>query len=250
MTGSSLGSSAFESLPIAAGVHDRETLLACNALMRSFLRAEKPEDLVGKPISSIVHPDGHEAGRLRRELLIEHRHRFHSTPVKLRAVDGEPRVAIGSGMLFTVGDEPMVLVYECPGSPCVGIAAGVSVPPPAFDPGTPVAAAAIATMPVPVVVARESTIIFANPAAAALLDARSAEDLKGRSVFEFAHEDQLATTTEQVSMVLQHDTQISGPVKWKTLSGTTRHGMGTTKCVHHEGERLVLLVGTEVHGSV
>lgn len=86
-----LFSAALEVLPDIVLIHDEELILFANAACRRFLAAESPEDLEGRPIDVIVHPDAYAAGRERRRLLMEGDRPLRGIPLKLVALDGQAK---------------------------------------------------------------------------------------------------------------------------------------------------------------
>lgn len=82
-------SAALEVMPDIVLVHDAERILFANAACRRYLGAERPEDLEGRPVDVIVHPDGYAAGRERREVLIQGQNALRDIPLKLVSLTGE-----------------------------------------------------------------------------------------------------------------------------------------------------------------
>ena len=79
----------FDALPQCMLIHDNERILAANAACRWILGARSPEELVGRPIQSIVHPDGRTAGAVRRSIIaVSNLDRLEGVAVKLMRVDG------------------------------------------------------------------------------------------------------------------------------------------------------------------
>jgi PAS domain S-box-containing protein len=69
-------------------VHGPNQILFANAAAHCAMRASDHEALIGLEITSIVHPDGADAGRERRKLVLERGQVMHDVPVKLSALDG------------------------------------------------------------------------------------------------------------------------------------------------------------------
>ena len=67
-------------------IHAQREILFANAAAHRVLRAEGP--LVGSDVTSLVHPDGLEAGHERRKLILESGQTLRDVPVKLCALDG------------------------------------------------------------------------------------------------------------------------------------------------------------------
>ncbi len=74
---------ALEVLPDIVLIHDDERILFANAACRRFLAADAPQDLEGRPLDVIVHPDAYAAGRERRRLMLEGDARLRDVPLKL-----------------------------------------------------------------------------------------------------------------------------------------------------------------------
>lgn len=87
----SVCAAALEVLPDIVLIHDDELILFANAACRRILGASRPEDLEGRPLDIIVHPDGREAGKERRRILMNGNRSLRSIPIKLVALDGETK---------------------------------------------------------------------------------------------------------------------------------------------------------------
>jgi PAS domain S-box-containing protein len=79
---------ALEVLPDIVLIHDEQRIIFTNAACRRVLGASRPEDLEGRPLEIIVHPDGREAGKERRRILMNGDRSLRSIPIKLVALDG------------------------------------------------------------------------------------------------------------------------------------------------------------------
>ena len=106
----SLFVAALEAIPEAILLHDAERILFVNSEARRVLRADPPENLVGRPIQTIVHPDGYTAGTQRRKVLLDHGQQLRDLPIKLIALDGTVLYATGTGILLHTPAGPAVLV--------------------------------------------------------------------------------------------------------------------------------------------
>ena len=105
------GVALFEHLPLCMLIHDNNRILAANASSRQFLGMTSADQIVGRPIGSIVHPDGREAGESRRKLAAEFGiRRFLGVPVKLQRRDGSDVRLEVDAMTLTVGDRRVLLV--------------------------------------------------------------------------------------------------------------------------------------------
>jgi PAS domain S-box-containing protein len=101
----------FEAIPQPMLIHDEDRILAANAACRRALGATSSEQLVGKPIQSIVHPDGYAAGDARRELVSRLGvQRLSCVPVKLVRLDGsELRLNVDASVLETHGHRAFLI---------------------------------------------------------------------------------------------------------------------------------------------
>ncbi len=95
----------FEALPDPMLVHDEREILAANAACRHLLGAASSEDIVGLPVESIVHPDGHAAGAARRGLIARGRFdELNGVEVKLVRLDGrQVRIRVDAHVIGTNG---------------------------------------------------------------------------------------------------------------------------------------------------
>ena len=80
-----------EVLPDIVLIHDEELILFANAACRRFLAAGPPEDLEGRPIDAIIHPDAYAAGRERRRLLLDSERCLWDIPLKVITLDGQTK---------------------------------------------------------------------------------------------------------------------------------------------------------------
>jgi PAS domain S-box-containing protein len=91
-------------------IHDEHVIVYVNNATCRALKADHCDQLVGQPLRSIVHPDGHDAGAERVKMIMEDGHRFEAVPVKLTAVDGETFYAEVAGTRIYDQGKPYVLV--------------------------------------------------------------------------------------------------------------------------------------------
>jgi PAS domain S-box-containing protein len=87
----SLFEAALEVLPDIVLIHDEELILFANAACREFLAAGLPEDLEGRPIDTIIHPDAYASGREQRRLLLDNERCMRGIPLKVIALDGQTK---------------------------------------------------------------------------------------------------------------------------------------------------------------
>jgi PAS domain-containing protein len=78
---------ALVALDLPVLIHGPKTILFANEAACDALKAANASAIVGADISSIVHPDGADAGIQRRGLVLEHGQTIRDLPVKLRALD-------------------------------------------------------------------------------------------------------------------------------------------------------------------
>ena len=83
-----LFASVLEVVPELVLIHDAEMILFANAACRTYLDAACPEDLEGRPLDVIIHPDAYVAGRERREVLIHGDKSLSDIPLKLVTLEG------------------------------------------------------------------------------------------------------------------------------------------------------------------
>lgn len=98
-----INEAALESLPMPFLVHDHQRVLFVNRAALGMLGARNKSEVVDKPLSQIIHPDGREAGAVRRQLVLEGGHPATDIPVKLVGVDGIVRYAIATGVPIIYG---------------------------------------------------------------------------------------------------------------------------------------------------
>lgn len=95
---------AMNLLPQAILIHSETQVLFANLATLELLGADDPAQLVGLPVSRIVHPDAAAAGAARRALLLEHGHAVSELPLKLVGVDGVSRYVSVSGRAIDYAD--------------------------------------------------------------------------------------------------------------------------------------------------
>lgn len=218
----SLSAALFDALPVSALLHDATTILGSNAAARAVLHVDAPEDIEGLPISDVVHPDGHEAGRQRRELLLMHGQRFSNLAVKLITRTGESVNVRVSSVTFTLGDAPVAIVATCASPLCPDLASGFILPPIAHPAETPLLAAALDAFPLPIIAASDSVIVYANRTAMSVLRARAKEDVIGLPLADIIHPDAAEAVKMQL-LILNSDVTRLGPipVKVRARDGST-----------------------------
>lgn len=92
---------------------------------------------------------------------------------------------------------------------------------------------ALNTATVPVFIQNQTHLLFANPAALAVMGAPEGVDLVGRSVNDFMHTDSIEASEERRRLALQQGASLrSIPIKGRTVDGTVRRAVT-------DGERIV-----------
>lgn len=242
-----LSAAIFDALPIPALVHDERMLLASNAAAREIFCASCSADLEGLPITALVHPDGREAGELRRQLLLKHGQRFEGTPVKLVRLTGEPFVATGTGVTFTLGTAPIAIVAACTTASCTGSASGVNVPPPTYPADMPLLDAVLDSFPLPIAAVCDGDVAYANRALTMMMRARHPEELVGHPLSTFMHADSVASVTEQVRLTVENGVALRmSTCKIVALDGSPLVVRGNTARVVHDGKTYGLSVTTHL----
>lgn len=99
-----------ESLPYPVLVHDEDTVLYVNGKTLTWLKCGDRTQIEGKPLGTIVHEDGREAGIARRRLMLEQGVSLRDISVKLIAMDGTVVYVLGDAERFFVDDKPLILV--------------------------------------------------------------------------------------------------------------------------------------------
>lgn len=165
-------------------VTDYETVSYANGAARDMLGATSADQVCGRPIREIVHPDGHEALFERRPILVGARQTVRGIHVKFRGVDG--RIVI---------DRADVGPAEFDGRTC-GLALLTtsaphrsSSPDPSYHPDAALVAGLFDALPLPILIHDETLILAANAATLQLLGASSAEEVVGRPVDTIVHPD-------------------------------------------------------------
>ncbi len=98
-----------EMSPDGIAIHSEGKVVFANPSALRTMRASRPEDLIGRPVLELVHPDDHAAVRRRLEIL----KRGEAVPFieeKMLRLDGTPVEVEGQAMHFTYEDKPAVQV--------------------------------------------------------------------------------------------------------------------------------------------
>ncbi|HEU0093489.1 MAG TPA: PAS domain S-box protein, partial [Vicinamibacteria bacterium] len=98
-----------EMSPDGIAIHSEGKVVFANPSALRTMRASRPEDLIGRAVLELVHPDDHAAVRRRLEIL----KRGEAVPFieeKMLRLDGTPVEVEGQAMPFTYEDKPAVQV--------------------------------------------------------------------------------------------------------------------------------------------
>lgn len=237
----SLYGAVLEALPFEVLLHDRSTILIANAAARVAFGASTPEEILGLPITRIVHPDGRSAGDERRALLFERGHCFRTVSVKLRTLKGDTFYAEGMACRVMVGDEHFALVVQASFGgtglpPTGGFVSGSSE----FPEDTPLAFAVMESLPLPVVLHDATHIIYINEAACRAFRAESPDQLIGRPMCDVLHPDGREAGMQRRRLLFEHGYAFS-EVSAKTVAcdGTTMYTVASGGAVTtDDGERM------------
>jgi PAS domain S-box-containing protein len=102
--GTPLALATLESLPLPVVAHDATHIVYINEATQRAFRAESRDELVGRAMCDVLHPDGREAGMERRRLLFEKGYAFSQISAKTIACDGTTLYTIASGGAVTAED--------------------------------------------------------------------------------------------------------------------------------------------------
>jgi PAS domain S-box-containing protein len=104
--------------------------------------------------------------------------------------------------------------------------------------------------PLPILVYRDGTIVFANPAAAALLGADRAVDIEGMALSSLVHPDSDDELQNHIDAMLDREGTIrTSQQRWVSVDGDPLHVVVSGGCADHEGEESVYLVVRDVTGE-
>jgi PAS domain S-box-containing protein len=105
---------ALTSLDLPVLIHDDEAVLFANEAACCALKAPDSRSLIGRHVSSLVHEDGIDAGRQRRELVLGQGQTLRDVPVKLVALDGATLYArvIGKRIAWGAGTAILIIATD------------------------------------------------------------------------------------------------------------------------------------------
>ena len=88
---SGLFEAILEVIPDIVLIHNVEHILFANAACRRYLGAGSPEEIEGRPVDVIVHPDAYAAGRERRQLLLDNGQPMKGIPLKIVSLENQAK---------------------------------------------------------------------------------------------------------------------------------------------------------------
>ena len=101
--------------------------------------------------------------------------------------------------------------------------------------------AIVDTVPLPTILHDQDTIMYANPAALALVGIRNLDELVGRNLFDFVHPDGETGARERVQLVYERDLTVQrAACKIIKVDGTAVECVVTGYPVHILGRNLVV----------
>ena len=92
-----------EAIPDIVLIHDEELILFANAACRRFLGACSPQDIEGRPVDVIIHPDAYAAGRERRKLLLDGGQPIRDIPLKVISLANQAKHVTVDAYPLTIG---------------------------------------------------------------------------------------------------------------------------------------------------
>lgn len=240
-----LATAVFDALPLPVLIHSESEIVAVNRAAVRLLAADSAFELLGHPITRIVHPDGREAGEARRKLLFEADHQFPAVPVKLITSSGDPLPVTISATSFTFGSRRFAVTAACPNG-----CDDVRIPGMAATPGAApdsLEAAALDSLPFPTLGVCERSVAFANRALHAMVLAGEDGDLVGTPALDLLHPEARPAMEERVGLLQQMGgTPIRLPLKTLSRSGECRRPMCNAGSIRHAGRNVFLFVITDL----
>jgi PAS domain-containing protein len=100
-------------------VCDWDQILFANSAAARLLKAESADELIGRSLDELVHPDMRTPDAMRRQLLTESRQPLLGLPAKLYACDGSIVTALTDAHPVEV-DGRIVIVYSVAASNLAG----------------------------------------------------------------------------------------------------------------------------------
>lgn len=187
-----LCATALEAVQRAIVITDLDTHLFASAQARSFLRMERPEQIVGRPVDEVVHPVARDAARERRHVMLASKRGLSGYKVKLVGGDGsDVETPIAARALSS--DSGSALMFDLAGEQVDSYDA-VAVQ------RLTVIQAAAEVLPVPIVIHDPERMVFLNAAARQLVQA-SVEQTEGVPFTDFVHPDALEAGRHRRSLV-------------------------------------------------
>lgn len=236
----------FQWLPLPALIHDESIIVDVNTEALRVFGADSADQIIGRHIQDVVHPDAHQAGEARRKMLLGG-HRFIGVTTTLVRTDGERIEATGGAIPFGIGDRKLAvaIIFEldCPAS-VFGDAPQEMRPYPAdYSPR----AAALDVTPAPIVALSGATIAYANPAAYTLIGASDSSQLIGRSILEIVHDDMRDALNERISLgFMNASLEIAAPGKVRAFDGSVMNVAAKGQSIDSDGAPLRVWAITQV----
>ncbi len=236
-----------DGLPLPVLVHQLECIVYANQSACATFGAQDASELVGRHVHDIVHPHGHDAGDQRRELLFSHNQRFPTVPVKLRTLGGSTFSANVTASRFDIGGEAHALVAGATLNGNMIPHGGFIESPPAFDEGTPLAAAALAALPLPVVAHDSNEITYANRAALQALGLTSPTEVLGMAVSDLVAPTEREAERENRQVLLQQASSFEKlNARMLTPDGSRLYLTAQTAAIDFEDTRHIVWATTGV----
>lgn len=107
--------------------------------------------------------------------------------------------------------------------------------------------AALASLPMPILIHDRTVIVFANEPACRVLHATSRAQVEGRPIEEIVHPDGHQAGSQRRRLALEHGQAFANiPVKLLAIDGTTVYVEGDAWPVEAGDEKAVIIVGRKV----
>ncbi len=213
-----ISDAVFDALPIGGLIHAPDRIIAANQAACELLGSPYPAALEGRPLTDVIHPDGHEAGEARRSLLFERDQDFAAVPVRMVTTLGAPFTLTVSAASF-IHEETRYAVVAA------GAADRLGDKMPRRQPRAagPLRETALEAFPLPVIAVTQRRVAVANAAARALLG-RPSDDLIGEEALELLHPDARDAMEERTESLRKFaGASIRIPLKSMTAEGRDLH---------------------------
>ncbi len=213
---------ALDALSRPTIICDADKILFANDAAVRLLRAPSIDDVVGRSISDLVHPDMSTPGHIRRTLIVECRQHLLGLPAKVISHDGTTIAALVDARPIEY-EGVIAIVY----SVAADVGGSSPVGSVVTDPGvtrSDMFSASLEVLPDILLIHDDATILFANLACRRVLGAQSPEDLEGRPIELIVHPDATAAGRQRRRLLLDGDSSLKNiPLKVLGLDGLARH---------------------------